>query len=141
MKLADIRNERGLSQRQLSEKSGVSIRMIQHYEQGFKDINKASAETIYRLAKSLNCKMEDLVMEKEFRAMTDLGYHEEPAWYQKVGGEIVIHSDANFYGIYGNDVDGWELAYWGEDMKEPWTGNMYYDEECTEPVDIEMIEK
>ena len=63
------------------------------------------------------------------------------SWYQKLETETVEHSDANFYGIYGNDVDGWELAYWGEDMEEPWIGNMYYDEECTEPVDIDLIEK
>jgi len=60
--LADIRKNKGLSQSQLSELSGVSVRMIQYYEQGIKDINKTSAETIYHLTQALNCRMEDLIM-------------------------------------------------------------------------------
>ena len=110
MKLTEIRNERELSQRQLSEKSGVSVRMIQYYEQGFKDINKASAETIYRLAKSLNCKMEDLVMEKEFKSIVDLGFS-CGEYFSKDNGEYHKHLDLNFIGVYGNDIDGYETAY------------------------------
>ena len=41
-----IRTERGYSQSKLSELSGVNLRMIQHYEQGVKDINSAQAITI-----------------------------------------------------------------------------------------------
>lgn len=59
--LKKIRIATGLSQFQLAEKSGVSIRMIQHYEQGQKDINKAQAITIYKLSFVLNCQMEDLL--------------------------------------------------------------------------------
>ena len=56
-----IRTERGYSQSKLSELSGVNLRMIQHYEQGVKDINSAQAITIYNLAQALNCNMEDLL--------------------------------------------------------------------------------
>ena len=35
--------------------------MVQHYEQGFHDINKAEAMTVYKLAKALGCRMEDLL--------------------------------------------------------------------------------
>jgi len=45
----------------LAERSGVSIRSIQMYEQRNKNINKASADTMYRLAKALGCTMEDLI--------------------------------------------------------------------------------
>lgn len=55
------RKELGMSQALLASKSGVSIRMIQYYEQGAKDINKASAETIYLLSKALNCRMEEII--------------------------------------------------------------------------------
>ena len=51
--LKRIRNERGISQSKLAELSGVNVRMIQHYEQGFKDINQASALTVYKLAETL----------------------------------------------------------------------------------------
>ena len=50
-----------LTQLELSEKSGVSPRMIQYYEQGVKDINKAQGITLYKIAQVLNCKIEDLL--------------------------------------------------------------------------------
>ena len=59
--LKAIRENRDFSQAKLAEASGVSIRMIQYYEQGFKDINKAQAITVYKLAVSLDCGMEDLI--------------------------------------------------------------------------------
>ena len=43
------------------EQSGVNLRSIQMYEQRNKDINKASADTIYRIANTLGCTMEDLI--------------------------------------------------------------------------------
>ena len=52
---------RGLSQSELATQSGVNLRSIQMYEQRNKDINKANAETVYRLAKVLGCTMEDLI--------------------------------------------------------------------------------
>lgn len=55
------RAKAGLSQSKLAELSGVNVRMIQYYEQGAKDINKAQADTILALAKALNCKMESLL--------------------------------------------------------------------------------
>lgn len=51
----------GLTQAQLSKYSHVSLRSIQMYEQRNKNINKASADTLYRLAKVLGCTMEDLI--------------------------------------------------------------------------------
>lgn len=62
--LKTIRKAAGLSQSKLAEISGVNLRMIQYYEQGAKDINKAEVLTVYRLAQALNCTVEDLI-EKE----------------------------------------------------------------------------
>lgn len=59
--LKKIRTERGYSQSKLAELSGVNVRMIQHYEQGVKDINLAQAVTVYKLAQALNCNMEELL--------------------------------------------------------------------------------
>ena len=50
-----------ITQKTLSERSGVSIRMIQYYEQQVKDINKAQAITLYNIAQALECKIEDLL--------------------------------------------------------------------------------
>lgn len=51
----------GLSQKQLAKASGVTLRSIQMYEQRQKNINRASAETLYRLAFALHCSMENLM--------------------------------------------------------------------------------
>ena len=59
--LKTIREEKSFTQAKLAEISGVSIRLIQHYEQGYKDINKAQAITLYKLAQALECKIEDLI--------------------------------------------------------------------------------
>lgn len=61
MNLKQFRIAAGLSQSQLAEASGVNLRMIQHYEQGTKDINKAESLTLYKLSQSLNCNMEELL--------------------------------------------------------------------------------
>ena len=59
--LKRIRTMYGCSQSILSKISGVNLRSIQMYEQRNKDINKASAETLYRLSRALGCSMEDLL--------------------------------------------------------------------------------
>ncbi len=59
--LKRIRNQYGCSQSELAEMSGVGLRSIQMYEQRNKDINKASAESLFRLSKALGCRMEDLI--------------------------------------------------------------------------------
>lgn len=59
--LKRIRLTYGCTQAELASKSGVSLRSIQMYEQRNKDINKASADTLYRLAKTLGCSMEDFL--------------------------------------------------------------------------------
>ena len=59
--LKRIRTAYGCTQSELAEKSGVSLRSVQMYEQRNKDINKASVETVYRLSKVLGCAIEDLI--------------------------------------------------------------------------------
>ena len=51
----------GCTQAELAKLSGVSLRSIQMYEQRRKDINKASADTLYSIAKVLGCTIEDLI--------------------------------------------------------------------------------
>ena len=59
--LKRLRTAYGCTQAELAKESGVSLRSIQMYEQRRKDINKASVETLYSLAKVLGCAMEELV--------------------------------------------------------------------------------
>lgn len=59
--LKRIRTVYGCTQAELAKRSGVSLRSIQMYEQRNKDINKASAEALYRISKVLGCTIEDLL--------------------------------------------------------------------------------
>ena len=60
-KLYHIRKARGFTQQQLSDASGVTLRMIQLYEQRQNDINKAQVHVVVSLAKALGCDVEDLL--------------------------------------------------------------------------------
>lgn len=60
-KLSEIRKARGFTQQQLSEASGVTLRMIQLYEQKQNDISKAQVTVVINLAKALGCDVEDLI--------------------------------------------------------------------------------
>ena len=56
-----MRQKRKLTQQQLAMLSGVNIRSIRSYEQGDNDIAKAQGDTLQRLAKVLECSIEDLL--------------------------------------------------------------------------------
>ena len=59
--LKRIREGKNITQAKLAEESGVNLRILQYYEQGYKDINKAQAITLYKVAQALECKIEDLL--------------------------------------------------------------------------------
>lgn len=64
-KLKMIREAKGISQSQLAKKSGVSLRSIQMYEQKINDIDKAQAQTVYKLSRILGCNIEDILEKPE----------------------------------------------------------------------------
>ena len=59
--LKRIRESRGLSQTELAEQSGVNLRNIQMYEQRGNNIDKAQAQILYKLSRTLGCHVEDLL--------------------------------------------------------------------------------
>ncbi len=59
--LKAVRQASGLSQKDLAVASGVSLRSIQMYEQRKNDIDKAQGQTLYKLAATLGCTIEDLL--------------------------------------------------------------------------------
>ena len=56
--LKTIRKQARMTQQRLAKISGVTLRMIQAYEQGDQDIKKAEAQTVFSLAKALGCEVE-----------------------------------------------------------------------------------
>lgn len=61
MKLKTLREQVGLTQQELSNKSGVNIQTLRKYEQGTKNINNARLKTILKLAITLNCNISDIL--------------------------------------------------------------------------------
>ena len=59
--LKRLRKLAGLSQRELSELSGVPLRQIQLFEQRQRNINHTKAIDVVKLARVLGCKTEDLL--------------------------------------------------------------------------------
>ena len=56
--LKTIRKQSHFTQKELADLSGVTLRMIQAYEQGDQDIMKAEARTVFALARVLGCAAE-----------------------------------------------------------------------------------
>ena len=59
--LQKYRKMLSLTQKYLSDESGVNLRTLQQYEIGDKDINKASADKVINLSKVLKCSPEDIM--------------------------------------------------------------------------------
>lgn len=60
-KLKEIREQRGLLQKELADMSGIKLATVQKLDGGVNNINKAQAETLYKLSKALGVSMEDLI--------------------------------------------------------------------------------
>ena len=56
-----LREQKELTARELSELSGVSATSIRKYELAERDINKASGIILYKIAKVLDCTIEELL--------------------------------------------------------------------------------
>ena len=63
MSLKNIREQLGMTRRELAQQSGVNFRSIQDYEQGHKRLSSAGGETLLRLASVLSCRIEELLWE------------------------------------------------------------------------------
>ena len=63
--LRKIRVEKGLSQQKLAEVSGVTKRMIECYEQGYRNIDGAKFEALCDLSLALECDITDILESEE----------------------------------------------------------------------------
>lgn len=56
-----IMKEKKITAKQLAVKAGLEQAAIQHYSSGYRDINKAQALTVYKIANALGCGIEDIL--------------------------------------------------------------------------------
>ena len=59
--LKSYRKAAGMTQKGLADLIGISIKTLQDYESGRKNINTASASTVKKIAEALGCRMEELI--------------------------------------------------------------------------------
>lgn len=103
--LKRIRHDAGMSQSQLAQASGVSLRMIQAYEQGSKDVNRADGLRLYHLAQALSCTVEELlelVPDETPMTITQalLLFSQHVPWAEAQCLEIVRHIELGAKDIY-----------------------------------------
>jgi len=61
-----------LSQSQLAKIAGINVQMLQHYEQGVRDISGAKLATLLKICLALNCKLVDILPDGETTALLEL---------------------------------------------------------------------
>lgn len=67
MSLQEMRKKKGYSAATLADITGISLRSIQHYESGYRDINTAKLETLCTFALALDCKLENLLTNEDLK--------------------------------------------------------------------------
>lgn len=63
--LSEIRKEKGYTQQDLYNLSGISISTIQKLERGANDIKNANVSIVMALARALNMSVEELIRQSE----------------------------------------------------------------------------
>ena len=77
--LKEIRESRGMSQQDLADKSGINKRMIQAYEQGYRNINGAKLTTLVTFCIVLECSLSEIVDDEQL--VKDLKAYEAFEWF------------------------------------------------------------
>lgn len=65
MSLRTFRKKEKLTKTQLSDLTSISMRTIDDYETGKRDINGAKIKTLLKLCKALSCRLEDILTDEE----------------------------------------------------------------------------
>lgn len=68
--LKEIRNRKGISQKELSEATKIKLRTIQSYEQQDKNIDNAKIETLIKLSIALNCRISELFNNEDLKNLS-----------------------------------------------------------------------
>ena len=97
-KLKQVRKAKGLTQKELAEATGMSMRTLQHLEQGARDLNGAAAMTVYTIAKALGVEMTELLdipepEETHNKKMEERKSMEKILGYDEVDGGLVVNAD------------------------------------------------
>lgn len=70
-KLQNARQTAGMSQSQLARAAGISVRVLQDYERGARDISGAKLATLLKLCNALHCELRDIIADQETIELLD----------------------------------------------------------------------
>lgn len=70
-KLQNARQTAGMSQSQLARAAGISVRVLQDYERGARDISGAKLATLLKLCNALHCELRDIIADPETIELLD----------------------------------------------------------------------
>ena len=70
-KLQNARKTAGMSQSQLARAAGISVRVLQDYERGARDISGAKLATLLKLCNALHCELRDIIADPESIELLD----------------------------------------------------------------------
>ena len=103
MGLKCFRTGRKMTQSALAKASGVNFRSLQDYEQGHKPIGSAGGEVLLRLASSLGCSVEELLLADEIRNVGAPVLPENTMTTEEISG---LSFCCEQYGVMGRWVCG-----------------------------------
>ena len=69
MRLKELREKTGLSQKQFADQAGISVRTYQNYEQGRRDIYKADINTLIRICHVAGCGLAEFITDEECKRL------------------------------------------------------------------------
>lgn len=69
------RKNAGLTQAQLADAAGISVRVLQNYENNTRDVNGARLSTLLKLCNALGCELKDIISDPE--TLSQLEKYEE----------------------------------------------------------------
>lgn len=70
-KLQDTRKAAGMSQSQLADAAGMSVRVLQDYERGARDVNGAKLATLLKICNALQCRLADILTDEQTLALLE----------------------------------------------------------------------
>lgn len=149
-RLRHYRKALGMTQEDLAEKSGVSLKKIREYESEYLDINiNASGEILYRLSRALGCTADELI--QKYVVVSTRGNDEKIKLVSACKGEAILKAREYWENLsfeskmdtyvqvraylYDNENEGWgyDVVNWAtwyavirDDDENDW-GNGSYD--------------
>ena len=70
-KLQKARQTAGMSQSQLAQAAEISVRVLQAYERGARNISGAKLATLLKLCNALHCELQDIIADPETVELLD----------------------------------------------------------------------